>query len=104
MFFVMMRAPPRSTRADTRFPYTTLFRARGRGRLARRDDGGGHAGAGDLPARRDEAHYRVGELPDLQPGREQLERSDKHTSEIKSLMRISYAVFCLKTKSKNHRI
>src|SRR3546814_2206039 len=93
----MIRRPPRSTRTDTLFPYTTLFRsgpardglrARRRGRRRRRPPGPGGA-----------AHSR-GNPPS--PGNR---RSEEHTSELQSLMRISYAVFCLKKKKteKNRR-
>src|SRR3546814_5288237 len=77
-FFLMIRRPPRSTRTDTLFPYTTLFRSRGRrgARRRTRPDGLGR-GQGD------------GGRP---------RRSEEHTSELQSLMRISYAVFCLKKK------
>src|SRR3546814_10429111 len=81
----MIRRPPRSTRTDTLFPYTTLFRslqigAGVRMRLAE-DDVIGVDAPVDRAARRDQriAH-----------------RSEEHTSELQSLMRISYAVFCLK--------
>src|SRR3546814_4722790 len=105
----MIRRPPRSTRTDTLFPYTTLFRSRlarvqqlaehldaGHGGLHRRLqaddldfladlhnaalDTAGHHGA----AARDREHV--------------FHRSEEHTSELQSLMRISYAVFCLKKK------
>src|SRR3546814_5877679 len=81
----MIRRPPRSTRTDTLFPYTTLFRScRGggsrRGRGCRR---------GRFPRPR-----RRRSLP-RSPS-----RSEEHTSELQSLMRISYAVFCLKKKKK----
>src|SRR3546814_9673245 len=80
----MIRRPPRSTRTDTLFPYTTLFRsARLRGRLP--PGGGRDGGFGALSA-----HQRGGAA-----GR----RSEEHTSELQSLMRISYAVFCLKKKN-----
>src|SRR3546814_18300657 len=78
IFFLMIRRPPRSTRTDTLFPYTTLFRSR---------DG--------LCRRR--RHHRQ-EYRRRLPRRQ---RSEEHTSELQSLMRISYAVFCLK-KKKNH--
>src|SRR3546814_4671303 len=73
----MIRRPPRSTRTDTLFPYTTLFRSGFKGRR------------------------RSG--PDLHISRAYLSggpygRSEEHTSELQSLMRISYAVFCLKKK------
>src|SRR3546814_991068 len=79
-FFLMIRRPPRSTRTDTLFPYTTLFRSRWRGRW--------HWSAATCRAspRRPEKKARVSP------------RSEEHTSELQSLMRISYAVFCLKKK------
>src|SRR3546814_19460451 len=86
IFFLMIRRPPRSTRTDTLFPYTTLFRS---GRV-----GDGH-GVGDQAAR---LIHRggVGRLVHHDGG-----RSEEHTSELQSLMRISYAVFCLKKKTKD---
>src|SRR3546814_3390881 len=95
----MIRRPPRSTRTDTLFPYTTLFRS---------------AGLGEAPfiefpcdppewslERRD---YLLAEPFDQRDGWLQLSeapgRSEEHTSELQSLMRISYAVFCLKKKKK----
>src|SRR3546814_7169770 len=90
----MIRRPPRSTRTDTLFPYTTLFRSRhfvesdtlGFGKDDRdNDELKGHRGGED-----DEG--RAG-----RPGDEH-RRSEEHTSELQSLMRISYAVFCLKKK------
>src|SRR3546814_2657438 len=82
-FFLMIRRPPRSTRTDTLFPYTTLFRSGGCER-----HGPGHRGGGG--DRQSGARHR-GRAPD---------RSEEHTSELQSLMRISYAVFCLKKKKK----
>src|SRR3546814_1402538 len=80
----MMRRPPRSTRTDTLFPYTTLFRSRARSaRPAGADRCLDHAEFGALG---------MGE--EIVPA-----RSEEHTSELQSLMRISYAVFCLKKKS-----
>src|SRR3546814_7655587 len=93
-FFLMIRRPPRSTRTDTLFPYTTLFRS-GHGDVAAR----GLCGLldPDRSAQHDEigkahpvAEIRLDLLIDL--------RSEEHTSELQSLMRISYAVFCLKKK------
>src|SRR3546814_7416028 len=87
----MIRRPPRSTRTDTLFPYTTLYRSGDEGRDgARREPArarrvGGRGDAGD-EQRDDQRHDR------------HLERSEEHTSELQSLMRISYAVFCLKKK------
>src|SRR3546814_5606350 len=95
----MLRRPPRSTRTDTLFPYTTLFRSSRAGRALRPG-----AGAALLPRR-----LRSG-ASEADPGRRRLRRlrraeagggrSEEHTSELQSLMRISYAVFCLKKKHK----
>src|SRR3546814_2382399 len=99
----MMRRPPISTRTDTLFPYTTLFRSTVGGKPP-----GGPAGAGsgtapagthDAPAAAERG--RGGVLPAL-PG-----RSEEHTSELQSLMRNSYAVFCLykkKLRSVDHTL
>src|SRR3546814_12848005 len=92
-FFLMRRRPPRSTRTDTLFPDTTLFRsalAAGRIPHPRR------AGAGT--DRRPQRH--VAGTPDTAAGRTGAFRSEEHTSELQSLMRISYAVFCLKNKKR----
>src|SRR3546814_3993222 len=88
----MIRRPPRSTRTDTLFPYTTLFRSPG--------------GEARCPAGRSKTFFR--NLPRLPaPGRRAPGvaaappiRSEEHTSELQSLMRISYAVFCLKKKNR----
>src|SRR3546814_2038692 len=95
----MIRRPPRSTRTDTLFPYTTLFRSKLADRsivlqiLALIDD--------DIVGRalRILARWRRAEIdrPDAAPI-EAHQRSEEHTSELQSLMRISYAVFCLKKK------
>src|SRR3546814_11750484 len=85
IFFLMIRRPPRSTRTDTLFPYTTLFRSRAPAR-----HGGG----------RDRHHQFRGRRQRRDPGNTESERSEEHTSELQSLMRISYAVFCLKKKKK----
>src|SRR3546814_10393495 len=87
----MIRRPPRSTRTDTLFPYTTLFRSEGT-----------HVKTtGRLPP----SPVPVG--PPRIAGRGPLflgsKRSEEHTSELQSLMRISYAVFCLKKKNNEHR-
>src|SRR3546814_4391139 len=92
----MIRRPPRSTRTDTLFPYTTLFRsARPGSPVGGAVRPGQHrdvASAGPRPGA-----ARAGQrVP--QPGRH---RSEEHTSELQSLMRISYAVFCLKKKKNN---
>src|SRR3546814_1164872 len=105
-FFVIIRRPPRSTRTDTRFPYTTVFRSvddvdmgvdlhdptglrrsRAEGREAAEaqpPQGGNDPRADPVPWRGDDG-----------------KRSEEHTSELQSLMRISYAVFCLKKNIKN---
>src|SRR3546814_6081976 len=101
-FFLMIRRPPRSTRTDTLFPYTTLFRSaqafRGRPLLRRpgRDHGagGGRQDDGEGCCAGDQAlQDRCGEAVSVVRL-----RSEEHTSELQSLMRISYAVFCLKKK------
>src|SRR3546814_970671 len=123
----MVRRPPRVTRTDTLFPYTTLFRseqarAYQRYRLGarRRDRGqgaGAAVGAGRLRGRTQVGHRRARALfAGFQPLRTgaragaaeagggvqaTARRSEEHTSELQSLMRISYAVFCLK-KKKTH--
>src|SRR3546814_5501831 len=87
----MIRRPPRSTRTDTLFPYTTLFRSRGGARLCRDRFVDLVEGEGlDEPI---EGKTPGGVMRD-QFG----DRSEEHTSELQSLMRISYAVFCLKKK------
>src|SRR3546814_4090630 len=131
----MIRRPPRSTRTDTLFPYTTLFRS-GVDQDGRADLAVGRRGADadyrlGLSARRPEAYGLMaleiayfawvrermgvaGEVVEL-PGevadvaallawlgaRDDRGRSEEHTSELQSLMRISYAVFCLKKKNKH---
>src|SRR3546814_2172775 len=87
----MIRLPPRSTRTDTLFPYTTLFRSRRGGE--RSGIGLAHRLDGRDPDRRLLAARRAISLHGRHP-----ERSEEHTSELQSLMRISYAVFCLKKK------
>src|SRR3546814_13136435 len=95
-FFLMIRRPPRSTRTDTLFPYTTLFRSVGWFGPVRPRQGAGRSGRArirhHLP-RRDQGRQH--------PARIYPVRSEEHTSELQSLMRISYAVFCLK-KTNNH--
>src|SRR3546814_2499774 len=94
-FFLMIRRPPRSTRTDTLFPYTTLFRA------------GQHLSSARMGTQLKRCRsqqialtpYR--HLPITPPGWCPVVRSEEHTSELQSLMRISYAVFCLKKKKAN---
>src|SRR3546814_4681564 len=109
----MIRRPPRSTLTDTLFPYTTLFRSlghpgRGDEAAAQRDTRlanprvlrnqrdvreAGQLGSDAHAKAVDGDDHRLGMAPDVQP------RSEEHTSELQSLMRISYAVFCLQKKT-----
>src|SRR3546814_8320065 len=100
----MVGLPTRSTRTDTLVPYTTLFRSRFPG------DVPPAAGVGEPRARhlvRERAGGAAG-LPQPRP-RERAatagggDRSEEHTSELQSLMRISYAVFCLKQKKRKQK-
>src|SRR3546814_6980367 len=93
----MIRRPPRSTRTDTRFPYTTLCRsARAKAWNAAHAEGSSTANAGnDAIAAGAGADTAAGDA--LATG-----RSEEHTSELQSLMRISYAVFCLKKNTEHN--
>src|SRR3546814_9820284 len=103
LVFLMIRRPPRSTRTDTLFPYTTLFRSDQRGVIVallifQIATQGGDVPLPDAPAVAivaEEAVHRV--VQDAHLAGEI--RSEEHTSELQSLMRISYAVFCLKNKT-----
>src|SRR3546814_2112486 len=86
----MIRRPPRSTRTDTLFPYTTLFRSVHRRRSADVDRIDPAGIERDVAA--ESGRLVIGQV--VGPG-----RSEEHTSELQSLMRISYAVFCLKKKT-----
>src|SRR3546814_5235922 len=91
----MVLRPPRSTRTDTLFPYTTLFRSDGHLRDLRIAGDGTDAGGTEPLA----SGKPVGGLQDGGFGFQRARpRSEEHTSELQSLMRISYAVFCLKKK------
>src|SRR3546814_12277768 len=110
-FFVILRRPPRSTRTDTLFPYTTLFRSTwpssptserpphrstdsatlAAWRAGSGGDGGYTSCAWSLALRAGRRAHAAPRHPT---------RSEEHTSELQSLMRISYAVFCLKKKNK----
>src|SRR3546814_5152116 len=100
----MIRRPPRSTRTDTLFPYTTLFRSAGgsicrkgprrRAQRAPRRDG-------QPQDRREEGAVWRGRAQAPRNRGAETHRSEEHTSELQSLMRISYAVFCLKKKTYN---
>src|SRR3546814_6989724 len=94
----MIRRPPRSTRTDTRVPYTTLFRSEPDVAAQRRRAGEGGASGPRLPG----PCVRAGHSDRWAVGPMGLRsecRSEEHTSELQSLMRISYAVFCLKKKN-----
>src|SRR3546814_2446591 len=116
-FFLMIRRPPRSTRTYTLFPYTTLFRSGNASLRHRRNIFGARAliqlfaerwSVGIKRQRRDLArHFALIWLDDLKHQLfrcvERL-RSEEHTSELQSLMRISYAVFCLKKNTQHNTI
>src|SRR3546814_3313564 len=113
----MIRRPPRSTRTDTLFPYTTLFRSLdaclrlGADVIVNTDGDNQYCGA-DIPALVRPildgtadlvvGDRRTSEVAHFSPFKKRLQRlgsrSEEHTSELQSLMRISYAVFCLKKK------
>src|SRR3546814_6202070 len=100
----MIRRPPRSTRTDTLFPYTTLFRSSEIPSAVVVERLSKSFGHGDLAvhAVRD-VDLRVvgGEVVLIMGPSGSGKRSEEHTSELQSLMRISYAVFCLKKKTKS---
>src|SRR3546814_15819852 len=93
--FLMIRRPPRSTRTDTLFPYTTLFRS---GDAADRRGACGHAEGAALAAVDGWGCDLFLPIGRWGGGPAEGWRSEEHTSELQSLMRISYAVFCLKKK------
>src|SRR3546814_3559143 len=96
----MIRRPPRSTRTDTLFPYTTLFRSEGRENTHFKSIPIQHQFCSIAPCIGCGSQQSVVNLTIRPHGRI---RSEEHTSELQSLMRISYAVFCLKKKkNKNH--
>src|SRR3546814_8483703 len=100
LVFLMCRRPPRSTRTDTRFPYTTLFRSP----ISRKGEPGSSSRStrsrgSSLP--RLVCRSRDFALPPSAASATRA-RSEEHTSELQSLMRISYAVLCLKKKNARH--
>src|SRR3546814_1261097 len=103
LFFSLRRRPPRSTRTDTLFPYTTLFRS-GSTPVEQQEDGkkGAYCQCDCQRrhhlARHADGHDRAQQAKRCQCPQYRKERSEEHTSELQSLMRISYAVFCLKKK------
>src|SRR3546814_9941155 len=108
-FFLMIRRPPRSTRTDTLFPYTTLFRSAPAPATHRRPTRAGcrppsapaakRPAVAEVPARPPPAPRARPAPPTAPPAAGRRARSEEHTSELQSLMRISYAVFCLKKKT-----
>src|SRR3546814_3118125 len=109
----MVRLPPRSTRPDTLFPYTTLFRSYNNGRsisdLAGDVQAVSNIETGVRALRLYEAwiDQKIGDAASIKLGLYDLNsefKSEEHTSELQSLMRISYAVFCLKKKKKKKTI
>src|SRR3546814_5812022 len=108
----MIRRPPRSTRTDTLFPYTTLFRSiytavsgMNASMTRERVIASNMANAQTIGFRKEiiQATPMTLEGPQLE-ARAMTSRSEEHTSELQSLMRISYAVFCLKKKKTNQTI
>src|SRR3546814_4687791 len=116
----MIRRPPRSTRPDPLFPYTTLFRSEEHAdpepdqhleerhqRVLEKARAVSPQRRGDVDRRRQEISRYLEEDNGKLPGgdqHQQKRRSEEHTSELQSLMRISYAVFCLKKKKNNNKI
>src|SRR3546814_2816676 len=101
----MIRRPPRSTRTDTLFPYTTLFRSPVRPAALHPARLPGHRRAGAAAGHQHVFPVQAepgADGPDAAAGVRDhaVDRSEEHTSELQSLMRISYAVFCLKKKKK----
>src|SRR3546814_19612723 len=111
-FFLMIRRPPRSTRTDTLFPYTTLFRSKLLSLMIfdidffkNVNDTHGHQVGDDVLreiAHRVTHNVRSFDTVARLGGEEFVVRSEEHTSELQSLMRNSYAVFCLKKKKPLH--
>src|SRR3546814_21177723 len=107
VILLMIRRPPRSTRTDTLFPYTTLFRSNGTGSTRVCRCSSSLPTKGRTPDQRRIIHssamtlhgrQRVVSVRATSPDER---RSEEHTSELQSLMSISYAVFCLKTNTQH---
>src|SRR3546814_15029492 len=106
IFFLMIRRPPRSTRTDTLFPYTTLFRSASFDAGLMQINSANFARLGLTPETVFDpcTNLRAGAHVLTDNNRRASDagrRSEEHTSELQSLMRISYAVFCLKKKKKS---
>src|SRR3546814_9040428 len=102
----MIRRPPRATRTDTLFPYTTLFRSQRLGEIEKLERSEGQdLGLRVFVGKRQAAVSSSDQKPEAldELVARAVARSEEHTSELQSLMRISYAVFCLK-KKKSHTL
>src|SRR3546814_8598921 len=101
----MIRRPPRSTRTDTLFPYTTLFRSdtatSSHPRLPRNANTAATDDLSAAPNSRSQQRGWCSQNASTNPFEGRQSRSEEHTSELQSLMRISYAVFCLQKKKTN---
>src|SRR3546814_1277938 len=95
----MIRRPPRSTRTDTLFPYTTLFRSCWKSGIQAIQGTGNPRPSDMLHGKTASGSSRAATASRLWGHR----RSEEHTSELQSLMRISYAVFCLKKKNRKKK-
>src|SRR3546814_7801889 len=91
----MIRLPPRSTRTDTLFPYTTLFRSPSKSAAK-------HTGSAGLSEASVATRLQAQLKKPSRRNTARAFRSEEHTSELQSLMRISYAVFCLKKKKRKN--
>src|SRR3546814_10299142 len=94
----MLRRPPISTRTDTLFPYTTLFRSITSARRLGAGAPSGCPASDHLGVARARGHGSVHHIIDVRRRNTRYGRSEEHTSELQSLMRTSYAVLCLKKK------
>src|SRR3546814_966500 len=104
VFFLMNRRPPKSTRTDPLCPYTTLFRSQGEeAALLRRRQLQAARAVAACARSRALCRCAAGPTRRLERPGDSRRRSEEHTSELQSLMRISYAVFCLKKKKQVHR-
>src|SRR3546814_3869823 len=99
-FFLMIRRPPRSTRTDTLFPYTTLFRSNFSNACVQRSSVNKDNGSSVAKVRTKTGNQTL-KVHERSINKNLAMRSEEHTSELQSLMRISYAVFCLKKKKRN---